>query len=342
MKRKITLLLILLLMLNGCGATVHKDNTDNATQEEGIKIGMSFDSFVIERWQKDRDVFVSTAKDYGAEVNIQNANGNLEEQINQIEYFIKQKVDVIVIICIDSNGLTDVVKKAKDAGIKVVAYDRMINNADLDLYISFDNEKVGELMAKALLHSDKKDQKVLMLCGPLTDNNVILVQEGFKKIMDENNVEVLDVMYAEGWKAELAGSYIYENIDKVMKADGIMCGNDNLATMAVHALAEKQLAGKIDVVGQDGDLEACQRIVEGTQKMTVYKPVAKLAKEAAIYSIRLAKGESLEELETVSSGNYEIPYCLLPPQSVNKQNIDEIIIEGGVHFKEDVYLNIPY
>lgn len=342
MKRKITLLLILLLMLNGCGTTVHKDNVDNATQEEGIKIGMSFDSFVIERWQKDRDVFVSTAKDYGAEVNIQNANGNLEEQINQIEYFIKQKVDVIVIICIDSNGLTDVVKKAKDAGIKVVAYDRMINNADIDLYISFDNKKVGELMAKALLHPDKKDQKVLMLCGPLTDNNVILVQEGFKKIMDENNVEILDVMYAEGWKAELAGSYIYENIDKVMKADGIMCGNDNLATMAVHALAEKQLAGKIDVVGQDGDLEACQRIVEGTQKMTVYKPVAKLAKEAAIHSIRLAKGESLEELETVSSGNYEFPYCLLPPQSVNKQNIDELIIEGGVHFKEDVYLNIPY
>ena len=342
MKRKITLLLILLLMLNGCGATVHKDNVDNATQEEGIKIGMSFDSFVIERWQKDRDVFVSTAKDYGAEVNIQNANGDLEEQINQIEYFIKQKVDVIVIICIDSNGLTDVVKKAKDAGIKVVAYDRMINDADIDLYISFDNEKVGELMAKALLNPDKKDQKVLMLCGPLTDNNVNLVQEGFKKIMDENNVEILDVMYAEGWKAELAGSYIYENIDKVMKADGIMCGNDNMATMVVHALAEKQLAGKIDVVGQDGDLEACQRIVEGTQKMTVYKPVEKLAKEAAIYSIRLAKGESLEELETVASGNHEIPYCLLPPQSVNKQNIDELIIESGVHLKEDVYLNIPY
>ena len=342
MKRKLTFLLILLLVLNGCGATVHKDNIDSETQEEGIKIGMSFDSFVIERWQKDRDVFVSTAKDYGAEVNIQNANGDLEEQINQIEYFIKQKVNIIVIICIDSNGLTDVVKKAKDAGIKVVAYDRMINHADIDLYISFDNEKVGELMAKALLHPDKNDQKVLMLCGPLTDNNVNMVQEGFKKIMDENNVEILDVMYAEGWKAELAGSYIYENIDKVMKADGIMCGNDNMATMVVHALAEKQLAGKIDVVGQDGDLEACQRIVEGTQKMTVYKPVEKLAKEAAIYSIRLAKGERLKELETVSNGNYVIPYCLLSPQSVNKQNIDELIIESGVHLKEDVYLNIPY
>ncbi len=342
MKKSIILFIVLLLLLNGCGATVHTDEIDYETQEEEIKIGMSFDSFVIERWQKDRDVFVSTAKDYGAEVNIQNANGDLEEQIKQIEYFIEQKVDVIVIICIDSNGLTEVVKKAKDAGIKVVAYDRMINNADIDLYISFDNEKVGELMAKALIHPDMEDQKVLMLCGPLTDNNVLLVQKGFTKVMDENNVQILDIMYADGWKAELASSYIYENIDKVMKADGIMCGNDNLATMAVHALAEKQLAGKIDVVGQDGDLEACLRIVEGTQKMTVYMSVSKLAREAAIYSIRLAKGEELTELEKVTEDNYQIPFCLLSPQMVNKQNIDEVIVEGGVHLKEDVYLNVHY
>lgn len=341
--KKIVLFIIFIMTLCLAGCSDNKTPThENEEAKEVINIGLSFDSFVIERWQRDRDVFVYTAKELGAEVNVQNANGDSNKQISQIEYFIDKEMDVIVIIAVDSQACRDVVKKAKEAGIKIVAYDRLLISSDVDLYISFDNEKVGELMAKALLHSDKKDQKVLMLCGPLTDNNVILVQEGFKKIMDENNVEVLDVMYAEGWKAELAGSYIYENIDKVMKADGIMCGNDNLATMAVHALAEKQLAGKIDVVGQDGDLEACQRIVEGTQKMTVYKPVAKLAKEAAIYSIRLAKGESLEELETVSSGNYEIPYCLLPPQSVNKQNIDEIIIEGGVHFKEDVYLNIPY
>lgn len=334
-------MILLACLLTGCVQKDGQEAKQEEQKEDKIKIGLCFDSFVIERWQKDRDVFVSTAKEYGAEVNVQNANGDLEEQINQIEYLIKQKMDVIVIVGIDSNKMENVVKKAKDAGIIVIAYDRMLNNADIDFYISFDNEKVGELMAQALIDPTNKEQKVLMLCGPLTDNNVVLVENGFRKVMAKHHVEILDEMYADGWKAEYAGTYIYENIDKVMKADGIMCGNDNLATMVVHALAEKQLAGKINVVGQDGDLEACQRIVEGTQKMTVYKPIEKQAQAAAEYAIRLANGEKLTELEQMTSGNYEFPYALLEPQMVDKQNINDTIINSGVHLKEDVYLNIP-
>lgn len=335
-------ILLLFLLAAGCGQMNHQENEQEEFEEEKIKIGVSFDSFVIERWQKDRDVFVATAKENGAEVNVQNANGDLTEQISQIEYLIRQKMDVIVIVGIDSNKMSSVVKKAKDAGIIVVAYDRMLNNADIDLYISFDNEKVGALMAAALIDQNKTDQKVIMLCGSPTDNNVVQVESGFRKVMEANGVEILDVMYAEGWRAEYAGSYIYENIDKVMKADGIMCGNDNLATMVVHALAEKQLAGKIKVVGQDADLEACQRIVEGTQAMTVYKPIEKQAREAALCAIRLAQGDALSELPRMESGDYEFPYVMLEPEMIDKQNIDELIIKSGVHLKDDVYLNIPH
>lgn len=337
--RKLSLLIAMLFLLAGCGKSEDADVPTEQDESE-IQIGVSFDSFVIERWLTDRDVFVATAKEAGAQVNVQNANGDVEEQISHIEYFIKQKMDVIVIVATDCNRLSDIIREAKSQGIKVIAYDRLINDADVDLYISFDNRRVGELMAEGLLEGEAL-HKVIMICGSPTDANVAEVEEGFRRIMEEAQVDIIDTTYADGWRAELAGEYVYENIDKIMKVDGIMCGNDNLATMAVHALAEKQLAGKIQVVGQDGDLEACQRIVEGTQKMTVYKPVQKEAMVAANYAICLAKGDLLEELEHMQNGAYSIPYVLLEPISVDSSNIDDIIIGGGVHLADDVYLNVP-
>lgn len=134
--------LIVVLTLCGCGKA-ESSREDDAGEEEKIQIGMSFDSFVIERWQRDRDIFVSVAKEMGAEVNVQNANGVVEEQKKQIDYFIQKGMDVIVIIAIDPASLRESVKKAKEAGIRVVSYDRLIDDADVDLYISFDNEMVG-------------------------------------------------------------------------------------------------------------------------------------------------------------------------------------------------------
>jgi D-xylose transport system substrate-binding protein len=335
-------LLSLALFLCACSST---DTAREATeqQEKKYQIGMSFDSFVIERWQRDRDAFVSTAKSLGAEVNVQNANGDLEEQKKQIEYFIEKGMDAIVIVCIDSEGLESVVAEAKEAGIYVIAYDRLIKDADVDLYITFDNTRVGEIMAEALIGAGLSGGNVLMLGGSPTDSNVSWVEEAFQKIMEKNDVTILDSMHARDWKAELAAAYIYEHRDVVAKADAIMCGNDNIASQVVPALAEKQLAGKILVVGQDADLEACQRIVEGTQLMTVYKPIEKLAKRAAECTVALIQGRKLmgDDVGTMSNGSYVIPYVGLTPIPVTEDNLDEVIINSGFHLKEDVYLNVP-
>lgn len=142
--------LLAALLFAGCGGERPESRTETEEAEDKIQIGLSFDSFVIERWIRDRDVFMSTAQELGAEVNFQTANGDVEEQISQIEYFIRKDMDVIAIIANDDEKLLDVVKKAKNAGIKVVCYDRLIREANADLYISFDNERVGELMAEAL------------------------------------------------------------------------------------------------------------------------------------------------------------------------------------------------
>lgn len=347
-KRLLICLLLCLLLLPGCvGCSREPENViEETTAEDPIRIGMSFDSFVIERWQKDRDVFVAAAKEYGAEVNVQNANGDLEEQISQIQYLIKKKVDVIVIVAIDCDGLSNVVRQAKEAGIKVIAYDRLINNADVDLYISFDNEMVGALMGEALAECDLPHQKVLMLAGPVEDSNVSMIESGFRRVMEEHDIEIADIMHADGWKAELASDYINENIEMLDEVDAIMCGNDMIATNVIRTLAENRLAGKIKIVGQDADLEACQRIVEGTQVMTVYKPVEKLAQKAAKYACMMAKGEPFlqeaaeGEYVTISDGTYSVPYVVLEPISVNADNMKEVIIDSGFHFEEEVYLNV--
>lgn len=341
--RALCLTLLPILIVTACGSVDSGKNVTDTQEEQKIQIGMSFDSFVIERWQRDRDIFVSTAKELGAEVNVQNANGDLEEQKKQIDYLIEKKMDVIVIICIDSDGLKSSVEKAKEAGIKVIAYDRLITNADVDLYISFDNTRVGAMMSQALVDNGLSGGTVLMLGGSPTDNNVSLVEAEFQRVMNENDVQILDSFHADGWLAELAADYMYENIDIVSEADAIMCGNDDIASRVVPVLAEKRLAGKVLVVGQDADLEACQRIVEGTQLMTVYKPVEKLAQRAAEYAVALVQEENIsgEDIIIIDNGAFQIPYVGIEPVSVTENNINEIIINSGFHLKEDVYLNVP-
>ena len=182
-----------------------------------------------------------------------------------------------------------------------------------------------------------------MLGGSTKDSNVPLVEDAFKEVMKENNVSVLYSFHADNWEAELAAQYVYENVNIVARADAIMCGNDNLASQVVRALAEKRLAGDILVVGQDADLEACQRIVEGTQLMTVYKPVEKLAQRAAECTVQLILEDEVTgvDVETINDGQYTVPYVAIQPVSVTDSNMDEVIIDGGFHLKEDVYLNVP-
>ena len=330
----------MLLTFTGCANQETTSTTHDEVEDDKLQIGMSFDSFVIERWQRDRDVFVSTANELGAEVNVQTANGEISEQIDQIEYFISKNVDLIVIVPIDADSLSGAIAKAKKAGIKVMCYDRVVRNADADLYISFDNEMVGTLMGRALYSKAGRGRKVVEICGSESDYNVAMVSEGFDKITEDYAIEVLGKTYCDGWKAELAYDYVSNNRSIIEEADAIMCGNDSLAGEAIRALSEMRLAGKIPVVGQDAELEACQRIVEGTQLMTVYKPVEKLAKTAAEYAVKLAKGEELGGLDTFNDGTYDIPYVKLDPIAVTKRNMDEAIIDSGFHIREEVYMNI--
>jgi len=340
--KKLLLLLIMALVLTGITGCSSKESSSTSVSEkstEEIQIGLSIDSLVIERWSRERDLFVSKAQELGAQVNVQNANGEVEEQIKQIQYFIDKKMDVIVIIAIDDLALSDVVAKAKKEGIKVIAYDRLIRNANVDLYISIDNEAVGELMAHAIIDNIGKSGSIIQIKGSPTDYNVQMVQTGFEKVIKTTDIKIDYAEYSDNWVAENGFSVTDEYLSKGKVPDAIMCGNDTLAATAIKALLEHRLGGKVCVVGQDADLEACQRIVEGTQYMTVYKPVENLAREAAITAVNMATGVPLELRETMNDGSYDVPYKRLDPIAVTKQNMDEVIT-GKYHQKNEIYLNV--
>lgn len=283
-------------MLGGCALPGEHEEETEQYQEENLQVGMSFDSFVLERWLRDRDLFELTAKNLGAEVNVQVANGDLQEQISQIRYFIKKKVDVIVVIAVDGGGLSSVIAEAKVHGIRVVCYDRLVMDANTDLYISFDNEKVGMLMGEAMVEAFPEGGNIFAIYGSPADYNVWMLQKGFYDVIGNSNLNIIYSDYCENWLAELA----FDAVDKGLAKSphnlvGVMCCNDDLAGQAFRALAENRLAGKVVLTGQDADLAACQRIVEGTQTMTVYKPLEKLAQKAAEFACALGYEKMMEE-----------------------------------------------
>ncbi|NLT94934.1 MAG: sugar ABC transporter substrate-binding protein [Clostridia bacterium] len=346
MRAKVTLINILLLNIIILCSCQQKMEPTNVLRNESdkITIGFSMDSFMIERWQRDRDIFVSRANDLGAEVIVQIAGGDPDEQIKQIEYLINKNVDVLVIIPREADGLGAVVNEARKKGIKVISYDRLIKDTSLDLYISFDNELVGELIADTLVRHVPKGNYVIFN-GPESDNNVSLLRKGYYNILNpkiqSGDITVTHEFWTPNWEPEQAGYNMEELLRKQEKIDAIIAGNDSIATVLVRLLSENRMAGKVAIGGQDAEVSACQRIVEGTQLMTVYKPIDKLARLSAELAVQLAKGEEIIVNGIYEDGEHSIPYYEIMPVAVTKENMMDTVIKDGFQRLESVYQNIP-
>ncbi len=306
-----------------------------------LRIGFSMDTLKEERWQKDRDIFVKRAEDLGAEVLVQAADGKDETQIKQAESLLTQGVDVLVIIPHNAEVCATIVDAAKRQNVPVISYDRLVKNSEPDLYISFDNEKVGELQAKYLVEKAPKGNYIL-IGGSQTDNNAKLLREGQMKILqpliDKGDIKIVADQWAKDWLADEALKHT-ENALTINNNEvaAIVTSNDGTAGGAIQALNAQKLSGKVLVSGQDADLGALQRIVAGTQTMTVYKPVSQLAAKAAEAAVLLAKKEKVETNGKVNNGKIDVPAILLEPVTVDKSNLDETVIKDGFQKREEVY-----
>jgi len=341
----LVILLSFVFLTFGTGCTNKQQGNIAKTGSGHVRIGLSMDTLKEERWQHDRDLFVARAQELGAEVLVQAANGDDKTQNQQAENLLTQGVDVLVVIPHNGEVAASIVDSAKRQNVPVIAYDRLIRNSEPDLYISFDNEKVGEMQAHYLMERAPKGNYVLIGGAP-TDNNAMMFRSGqmkaLKSSIDHGDIKIVANEWARDWLASEALKHA-ENSLTLLHNDivAIVASNDATAGGAIQALEEQKLAGKVFVSGQDADLPALQRIVAGTQSMTVYKPVALLARRAAETAVSLAKHEKIEATSTVNNGKIDVPSVLLQPVIVDKDNIVDTVAKDGYQKLEEIYKNVP-
>lgn len=315
-----------------------------ARAADKVLIGLSLDTLKEERWQGDRDLFVKRAKELGADVLVQSANSDDVRQIKDVEALIGRGVKALVIVPHNGEVMAKAVDMAHQANIPVLSYDRLIRNAKVDLYMTFDNVHVGEIQGNYLKDKIPASGKlrIVRIYGAKTDNNAKLFKQGQDNVIEplvkEGKVEVVREDWADDWKPENAKRITNAAITQAGKNfDAVLASNDGTAGGAIQALLEEGLAGKIIVTGQDAELAACQRIVNGTQAMTVYKPLKQLATKAADVAVDMAKGQKPETTATVNNGMMDVPSILLDVVTVTKDNMKDTVVKDGFHPEAKVY-----
>ncbi|MGI6622474.1 MAG: substrate-binding domain-containing protein [Acetivibrionales bacterium] len=330
--------IILAILFAACEPSEQSGVPDN---ESKTVIGFSMATLKEDRWLQDRDIFIAKAKQEGFEVIVKNANNDSKLQLEQVNDMIASRIDILVLVPHDSEEAAACVNAAKKSGIPVISYDRLVSNANVDVYVSFDNVKVGIVAAESLVKAVPEGEYII-LNGAENDNNCKMFHEGFMTVLNRpenrDKIKVAAETWVEDWRRELAFEFVSEVLkEKGDSIKGIIAGNDSLAWGAIDAISVARLTGKIKVVGHDADLAACQRIVEGTQISTVYKPIKNLVDETLRSCKLLLEGKKVSDKNIINDGTYDIPYIMIDVISVNRDNLDETVIKDGFHLREDVY-----
>lgn len=325
-------------LLIACGPS---PNRTAPPEEPQPKIGLLMDTLQHERWPRDRDLFVERATQLRAEVLVETAELDDARQLQQAESLLERGVQVLVVVPHSAEGAGRIVEAAKKRSVPVISYDRLILNADVDLYLSYDNRRVGEQQAQYLRNRAPKGNYIL-LGGAPTDHNAKLIREGqmaaLADAIKRGDITIVADPWTPDWQADAATTLTETALKKARnQVVAVVASNDATAGGAIKALEKHGLAGKVLVSGQDANLGAVRRIVNGTQTMTVYKPLSPLARGAAAAAVQMARGEKVEGTSTINNGMKEVQALLLTPIAVHKDLIDQIIINDKFHTREQVY-----
>lgn len=339
---KVAVVFFVMSLMTSCNKikNVSLPQQAETSNKDMIRIGFSIDTLALERWQRDLDVFMNKARELGAEVIVQNAGNSIETQQSQLEYMIQRKVNAVVIVPKDRNSLSESVKELREKNISVISYDRLISEADVNLYLSVNTERVGELMAEQFL-KERIGNKWNLILGPDEDYNMTLMQEGIEKVIKGRGVYIKDIFYTDSWNYDLSYTAAVNLLTSGNIPDAIICGNDAVAGSVLNAIDDYYPGHHIPICGQDADIAACQAIVRGRQDFTVYKPITELAEKAAECAVRLAAGDSVSDIleadTTINNGYGDIPVIWLEPKVVTKENIDTVVVKSGFHTSGEVY-----
>jgi D-xylose transport system substrate-binding protein len=325
-RRRLTVLsAIFAMVLNG--PFMHAQDTNK------LKIGFSIEDMKGERWQTDLNSFEARAKQLGVEVISRDAGGNDDRQFLQIQDMIKSGIKVLVLMPRDTTKASRMVDAAKSANVKVISYDRLVQNSDVDLYVSFDRVETGWMQAEYLVKHASKGNYVLIAGSPRDEGAKTLHDAQMRVLqpyVDRGDIKVIADAYTKDWLPSEAYLFMLKAIDSAQgQIAAVLASNDGLAGGAIQALREHNLAGKVLVSGQDADLAAVICIAQGAQSMTVYKPIVNEAEVAAEEGVRLARGEKTRANRTISNGKLDVPAILLKPIVVTRDNIKTTVVKDG-------------
>ncbi len=332
-----------LSVIIGLAVTRGGQSNDTKSDSKVPRIGLSLDTLKEARWQSDRDYFVKRVTELGGKVEVQSANSDDNQQIRDVESLLTGGIDVLVIVPHDGVAMARAVEMAQKVGVPVISYDRLVQNSDVDLYLSFDNVNVGEQQARFLVDNLlNKRGSIVRVYGSPADNNAKLFKQGQDNILNpfikSGQIKVVRADWAEDWKPENAKRIVSAAItDDGGKFDAVLASNDGTAGGSIQALSEAGLAGKTIVTGQDAELAACQRIVRGTQTMTIYKPLKMLATSAAEKAIAMAKGQPVIATQQVDNGKGQVHSILVDTTTVTKTNMSETVVKDNFHSAQEVY-----
>lgn len=298
-----------------------------------VKVGFLMDESETGRWVNDKAIFTKNIQELGGEVIFGAAEKDADRQYEMAKDMLEQGVDVLVMIPTDMNEAANIVVMAHKNGVRVVSYDRLIKKCGVDYYVSFDHVHVGELQAKYLITACPEG-KYAILGGAKNDNNSFLLRLGqlnvIQPLVDKGDIKVVFDNYAEEWSAEEGYRLMKECLNENKDISAVLAANDRLAGGAIKAIAEAGMKDNICIAGMDADLDACQRIIAGTQSMTVYKPIEAIAVKAAEVAMQIAQEDDAPNMNlSVNNGFKQVPAVLLPAMVVSLETIDLTVVADG-------------
>ena len=368
MKKKLVLAMAAAMAITSCAVPAFA--SDDAAG--GGKIGISMPTQSLERWNRDGSYLEEQFKAAGYDVELTYSDNETDRQVNDIQNLISDGVNLLVVAAIDGEALNTVMDEAADAGIPVIAYDRLIKSDAVSYYISFDNYTVGTLQGQYVIdtldldNAGDKTYNIEFTAGDPADNNAGYFFNGaydtLKPYLDAGTLNVVsgqtdfDSVATAQWDTQTALERM-QNILASYYADGTqldvaLCSNDSTALGVTQAI-ESDYAGKNDVLitGQDGDEANLANIVDGKQSMTVYKAVANEAVVTLDLAEAMLKGDTIDESLITNSGwdfdcaydtesyetseGHKCPSFLLVPTVVTKDNLQEALVDPGYYTMDD-------
>jgi len=338
-----------------------------ANAQAKVKVGLSFSDFATERWPNENKLMTSLLQAKGYDVVSQQANQDPKLQNDQIETMITQGVKAIIVVAQDGDAAATAVDDAAKAGVKVIAYDRLIKSTNIAAYLSFNNTAVGNAQAQGVLTAlgiksatdtgkwtKANPVRLVKLGGAKTDNNAILFRQGQDQVLqpyvDAGIIKVVADQWVDNWDPANAE----KDMENILTAanngvDAVVASNDGTALGALQAMNAQKLAGTVPISGQDATAAGCNSIVKGQLTVSIFKDIRLLSPLAVDLADNLIQGKTVADMKSYTmaeltndktkTGN--VSAVFLPVVQVTKDNVYDVVVKSGFQSYDDVYKDIP-